>query len=124
MKTFLVLTILSLFFSTFAQAKIIISKNLYYIENKSGNVPLLSVNTMVNEKTISKTVIYGSAHLISFAVKNGPVKLYSIDEKGFTYSLEPFASYTVSSTDENGKFQFKEVPGRKYFIDAKGFFLY
>ena len=126
MKTFVILLVLSILLSATANAKVIISKDIYYIENKNGNIPLLSVNAMIKEKSISKIVLYGngSANLISFATKNGPVKLYSIDEKGFTYSIEPFASYNVTSTDQDGKFEFKEVPKRKYYIDAKGFFFY
>ena len=126
MKNFTPFLSLLILFSFSAFAKITTSKDNYFIQTPEGDIPLMSVNAMVKEKTISKISLYGngSANLISYATKNGPVKLYSIDAKGFTYSIEPFASYTVTNTDPDGKFQFKEVPKRKFFVDSKGFFLY
>ena len=115
---------LSLLFSQLSFAKITTTKDLYYITTSKGEIPLISVNTMIQEKTISKISLFGNANLISFATKDGAPKLYSVDEKGFTYSIEPFSTYTVKSVGEDGKFQFKEVPGRKYTVDAKGFFFY
>jgi hypothetical protein len=124
MKFTLILLALSLHLSTSAFAKITTAKDNYFLQTPQGDVPLISVNTMIEEKNISKIVLYGNSNLISFATKNGPVKLYSIDAKGFTYSIEPFTSYTVTNSFDDGKFQFKEIPNRKYFVDAKGFILY
>lgn len=126
MKTSLALLILAFLLPSSIYAKIISSNDLYYIQTRKGNVPVMSVNKMISEKTISHIKIYGNGmpHLISFATKNGPVKLYSVDERGFIYSIEPFTSFTVSTTEDNGQFQFNEVPGRKYNVDTKGFFFH
>ena len=126
MKTSVVLLTLSFLLPTSIYAKIISSNDLYYIQTRKGNVPVMSVNKMISEKNISNIKIYGNGmpHLISFAKKNGPVKLYSVDEIGYIYSIEPFTSYTVSTTEDDGQFQFNEVPGRKYNVDSKGFFFH
>jgi|GEM_PF-6034368 len=126
MKTSLALLTLAFLLPSSIYAKIISSNDLYYIQTRKGNVPVMSVNKMISEKTISNIKIYGNGmpHLISFATKNGPVKLYSVDERGFIYSIEPFTSFTVSTTEDNGQFQFNEVPGRKYNVDTKGFFFH
>lgn len=126
MKTSITFLALMVFFSTSAFAKIIIAKNQLFIQTKTGEVPLMSVNDQIKAKKISNIKIYGngSAHLISFATNKDVVKLYSVDEKGFIYAIEPFASYTVATTEADGKFQFNEVPGRKYIVDSKGFFFH
>lgn len=126
MKTSLSLLALSLIFSTSAFAKIVKEKNRLFVESKNSKTPIHMVNTLLKEKKISKLKTYnnGKVHVISFAKHDGPEKLYSVDEKGYIYSIEPFSNYSISNVDENGKFQFKEVPNRKYIVDAKGFFLY
>jgi len=115
-----------LMISSAAFAKITIEKNQLYIETNSVKAPLLVVNQMLKEKSISnlKTYEKGNIHLVSFAKKDGAVKLYSVDEKGFIYDIAPFSSYSVSSTDEKGRFEFAEIPNRKYTISPKGFYLY
>lgn len=124
MKTTLALLALSAIFSTSAFAKIVMKKNQYFIETKRHATPLSLVNELVKKDQITRVKVYGNAHLISYATKEGPVKLYSVDEKGFTYAIEPFSTYSVSNIEKNGKFQFNEVPGRKYVVDAKGFFIH
>lgn len=86
----------------------------------------MSVNDMIQKNTISNIKTYGdgNANLISFSENKGPVKLYSVDHKGFIYSIKPFSNYTVSDVDADGKFKFTEVPNRRYVVDAKGFFFY
>ena len=109
-----------------AFANIVSSKGEYFVETKNGKNPIMNVNEMVKNETISKIQTYGEGkvHMISFSKENGPVMLYSVDEKGFIYSIKPYSAYTVSSVDKDGKVSFKEVPKRKFSVDAKGFFLY
>lgn len=125
MKTSLSLVTLSLVLSTSAFARIVKEKNRLFIETNTSKSPITMVNDLVKNKTISKLKMYdnGKVHLLSFAKHNGPTKLYSVDEKGYIYSIEPFSNYEVSSVND-GKFQFKEVPNRRYIVDAKGYFLY
>ncbi|MBA2403822.1 MAG: hypothetical protein H0V66_03545 [Bdellovibrionales bacterium] len=126
MKKLVTFLALSLVLMSSAFAKIVLVKNQYFINSRAGEVPMSLVNTMIKNNTITNINLYGNGnvHLISYSTKNGPVKLYSVDEKGFTYAIEPFSSYSVSSTEPNGKFSFNEVPGRKYTVNSKGFFLY
>lgn len=124
MKRTLTLLALSAALSTSAFAAIVSSKGQYFIETKSGVQPLMAVNEMIQKNTISNIKTYGSANLISFSEKKGPVTLYSIDHKGFIYSIKPFSGYTVSDVDAEGKFKFSEVPNRQYVVDAKGYYFY
>lgn len=125
MKKSLFLITLSLVLSTSAFARIVKEKNRLFIETNTSKSPITMVNEMIKNNTISKLKMYdsGKVHLLSFSKHDGPTKLYSVDERGYIYSIEPFSNYEVSNVD-NGKFQFKEVPNRKYVVDAKGFFLY
>lgn len=109
-----------------AFAKITIKDKKIFIEDKSTSTPLLAVNDMLKDKSISKLKTYddGKIHLISFAKKDGPVKLYSVDEKGFIYDIAPFSGYTVTKINDKGQFEFAEVPNRKYTVSSKGFYLY
>lgn len=124
MKKIILLLSLPFLLTNPSFAKIIIDKDYYFIQTKQGDIPIMKVNTLLENKNINSIKIYGNANLISFATKGDPIKLYSIDEKGFTYSIEPFASATITAVENDGKVQFKEFPNRKYFIDPKGFFLY
>lgn len=126
MKTSLSLLTLSLVLSTSAFAKIVKEKDRLFVETRNSKTPIHMVNQLIKEKKISKLKTYenGKVHVLSFSKHDGPVKLYSVDEKGYIYSIEPFSNYSISHVDDNGKFQFNEVPNRKYVVDAKGFFLY
>ena len=126
MKTSLSLITLSLVLSTSAFARIVKEKNRLFVETRQSKTPIHMVNTMLKDKSISKLKTYedGKIHVISFSKHDGPVKLYSVDEKGYIYSIEPFSNYSISKVDNNGRFQFNEVPNRKYVVDAKGYFLY
>lgn len=123
-KTFLFVFLF--IFSLPVFAKISIDNHQLFIDSSSGNVPLFLVNDMLKHQLISNLKLYekGNIHLISFSKKGGEVKLYSVDEKGYVYDIAPFSKYSISSTDKEGKFEFKEVPGKKYSITPKGFFLY
>lgn len=126
MKKTLTLLTLSAILSTSAFAKIVTENGQYFIESKQGKAALLSVNDLVKKKAALKVKTFGEgkANLISFSNDGGPETLHSVDEKGFIYAIKPFSSYTVTNVDADGKFQFKEVPKRKYVVDAKGFFFY
>lgn len=126
MKMLLTLLALALMLSTSAFAKIVTNDGQFFIKTKKGTHPIMSVNELIEKKEISQIKMYGkgNVHVLSFATKKGPEKLYSVDQKGFIYSIKPFSDYSISKVDANGKFQFKQVPKRNYVVDAKGFFFY
>ena len=124
MKKTLTLLALSTVLTSSAFAAVVSSKGQYFIETNNGVQPIMTVNDMIEKNTISNIKTYGNANLISFSAKKGPVTLYSIDHKGFIYSIKPFSSYTVNEVDSDGKIKFSEVPNRKYVVDAKGFYFY
>ncbi|HXH31385.1 MAG TPA: hypothetical protein VNJ01_11275 [Bacteriovoracaceae bacterium] len=112
--------------SHLAHAKVIYKNNQLFVETKGKQVPVLTVNTLISENKIEAIKLFadGQVNAISFAKKGEKEKIYSIDEKGFAYSLEPFASYKVQKTDPKGFITFKEFPKRKYRVTEKGFFIY
>lgn len=126
MKTALTLISFLLLISTSSFARIVHSQDKMFIEHDGNRVPLETVNILIKDKKISKIKLYGEgkAHVISFAKKGESEKLYSVDEKGFIYSLDPFTNYRVKDVHDDGRISFQEVPGRKYKISSKGFFLY
>lgn len=126
MKTAFTLIVFLLLISTSSFARIVHTQDKMFLEQGGNRVPMETVNQLIREKKISKIKLYGEgkAHVISFAKKGEAEKLYSVDEKGFIYSLDPFASYRVKNVHDDGRISFQEVPGRKYKISSKGFFLY
>lgn len=108
------------------QAKIIQQNDEFAIETKKGVAPIFMVNKLIRENSISRIKVYGNGnvHLLSFAKNGESEMLYSVDEKGFIYSIKPFSSYTVSKVEADGMFQFEEKPGIKYKITSSGFFLH
>lgn len=126
MNMLLTLFSLCLIFSTAAFAKIVMKDGHFFIESKKGTQPLISVNEMIENNKISQVKLYGKGkvHALSFATKDSPEKLYSVDQNGFIYLIRPFSDYSISNVNDNGKFQFKQVPKRHYVVDAKGFFFY
>lgn len=111
---------------TSAFASIVRVDDKLFLRSKGKQVPLLMVNELIQNKTVTKVKLYGEGRvpMVSFAKKNEKEKLYSVDEKGFVYSIEPFASYDVADIGDDGSIRFKQVPGRKYKINSQGFFLY
>jgi hypothetical protein len=126
MKTAFTLISFLLLISTSSFARIVHSKDKMFIEQDGNRVPMETVNNLIRENKISKIKLYGDgkAHVISFAKKGESEKLYSVDEKGFIYSLDPFTKYKVKDVHDDGRLSFEEVPGRKYKVSSKGFFLY
>ena len=120
------LIILSLITSFSALAKVVIKKDELFLDTKAGRTPISSLNTMLDKKEVKNLKLHGDgkAHVVSFAKKNGEEKLYSIDQRGFIYDIEPFSKYSVSKVYENGDIEFKEVPGKRYKVTAEGYFVY
>lgn len=113
-------------FSSAAFAKIVVHEDKLFIRKSGKQEPIMLVNQLVDQKTITHLKLYGGGdiHLISFAKEGEKEKLYSVDTKGFVYSIEPFSSYEVEKVHAEGLITFKQQPSRKYRISSKGFFLY
>ena len=124
-KTLAIIPVLA--FLTFSSyAKVVFTKDRLYLQKKGEQLPISFVNEMIENKAISKIKLYGGGdiRLISFAKEDSKEKLYSVDEKGYVYSIEPFTSYSVSKVNSNGTVEFKQQPGKQYRINKDGFFLY
>lgn len=115
----------ALLISVSAFAKIITVDNRVYLRSKGKQVPVFLVNSLIEKGEVSKLKLYGDGevHMISFAKSGEKEKLYSVDEKGFMYTIEPFSSYEVSTVENDGRFRFKQVPKKKFRVNEKGFFL-
>ena len=124
MKKFFIFVLLNLI-SLSLFAAITSEKGKYYITSKNGKAPLLKVNELLSNKKIKNVKIYDNGRINAISFKNGKErKLYSVDSKGFIYSIAPFSKYDISKVHTNGKFEFKQIPNRKYTVNEKGFFLY
>jgi hypothetical protein len=121
-----IFTVAVLLVSTSLFAKIVKKEDGLYIESKESQSPIESINHLVRLGSVKKLTIYGNGNinLVSFAKGNGPLKLYSVDLKGFIYAIEPFSSYRISEVHPDGSFRFQEFPNRKYKINDQGYFLY
>ncbi len=127
MSRFAFFSLVLFFLISSAHSKIVTHNGAFFIINNQERVPLFIVNQLVEKNEISRIKLYGAgnAHLISFSkVSDKKEKLYSVDEKGFIYSINPFTEYTVTEVDEDGKFKFREVQDKKFFVNKKGFFLH
>jgi len=122
MKTTLLLAAMLL--ATNALAKISRSGDQLFIEAKGKSSPLGMVNDLISKKQVSKVKLYGDGdmHLISFAKEGEKERLYSVDEKGYTYAIKPFADYSVDKIKKD-RVEFKEQPGREYKVSSTGLFL-
>lgn len=107
-------------------AKIYASEGKFYVQSYGERNPIFMVNDLSQKNLISKIKLFGSGkvHLISYAQKGEKEKLYSVDSSGYIYAIQPFADYSVSTVDDDGRIQFKEQPSKKYYISSKGYFLY
>jgi len=117
--------ILSIIFSTISFAKIIKKSDQLYVKSTHREEPIHLINNLIKEGSVSKITIFGngSINLLSFAKKGGDEKIYSVDEKGFAYAIEPFASFTIEKTTKDGRFQFHQKPAKQYYVNSEGFFL-
>ncbi|MGE3609308.1 MAG: hypothetical protein AB7I27_06950 [Bacteriovoracaceae bacterium] len=120
------LTLLFLLYSASSFSKIVILGEKVFFENNGKQVPIILVNQLIDQKEVSHLKLYngGEINIISFAKGNQKELLYSVDENGFLYSIEPFTGYQVEKVFSDGNFTFKQLPGKKYHISSKGFFLY
>lgn len=120
------LSLAILMLSTSAFSAIISEKGKLYIRSKNGKAPIIKVNDLLEKEQVKNLKLFGNGdvNLLSFKTDKTDEKLYSVDEKGFIYSIEPFASYDVTRVHQDGKVEFKQEPKKKYRINEKGFFLY
>jgi hypothetical protein len=115
-----------MFLASSAFAKIVLIEDKLFLRHQGKQLPLLMVNELISKKEISKVKLFGGGdiRLLSFAKKGESEKLYSVDEKGFVYAIEPFTTYEVTQVDEKGMIHFKQKPGKRFRIDPNGFFLH
>jgi hypothetical protein len=108
-----------------SMAKIISHDGKMYLRDSGKQLPLELVNDLIKKGTISEITLFegGEVPMLAFAHKNQSNKLYTVDAKGFVYSIEPFTNYRVK-TVEKGLVQFHEEPKRFYKINQQGLFVY
>lgn len=107
-------------------ASIVSEKGRLFVQTQTSKQPIMKVNELTAKNQIDKVKLYdnGSVNIISFSTPKEGQRLYSVDQKGYIYSIEPFSKYEVSKVHPGGKIEFKQVPNRKYTVNEKGFFLY
>lgn len=118
----------SLMFMSFcstAFAKILITEGKLFIRTNGQQVPLMMVNDLIEKNKVSTVQLFnnGDVHLISFSRDGGKEKIYSVDDKGYVYSIEPFASYSVKDVNKNGLVEFKQAPGKRFRVNSQGIFV-
>lgn len=126
MKTVLTFFALLIVLKSSAFAKIVMIDDKVFLRKDGRQVPVFLVNELIDKEKVKKVHLYGEGkvHLISFAIKNEREILYSVDENGYIYAIEPFAKFSVDKITENGGFKFKQQPGKEYRITDKGFFIH
>lgn len=126
MKTVLTFFALLIVLKSSAFAKIVMIDDKVYLRKDGRQVPVFIVNEMIDKKKVKKVNLYGEGkvHLISFAIKNENEILYSVDDQGYIYAIEPFAKFSVEKITDSGRFQFKQQPGKEYRVTDKGFFIH
>lgn len=109
-----------------AFAKIVMVDDRVFMRNDGKQIPVFLVNELIDKEKVKKVNLYdgGRLHIISFAIKNEPEKLYSVDEQGYIYAIEPFSKFRVDRVSDNGRFQFREMPGKMFRVTSKGFFIH
>ena len=97
MKTVLTFFALLMVLKSAAFAKIVMIDDKVFLRKDGRQVPVFVVNELIEKDKVKKVNLYGEGkvHLISFATKNEKEKLYSVDDQGYIYSIEPFADYKV-----------------------------
>lgn len=126
MKTVLTFFALLFFLKASAHAKVVMIDDQVYLRNDGKQLPVFLVNELIDKEKVKKVNLYdeGRLHIISFAVKGESEKLYSVDDQGYVYSIDPYSGYKVDRVTSKGLFQFKELPGRKFRVTSKGFFIH
>lgn len=126
MKTVLTFFALLMVLKSAAFAKIVMIDDKVFLRKDGRQVPVFVVNELIDKEKVKKVHLYGEGkvHLISFAKKGEKEKLYSVDEQGYIYAIAPFAEYKVNKIVDDGRFVFHEVPGKKYKVTDKGYFVH
>lgn len=126
MKTVLTFFALLITVQTTAFAKIVMIDDKVYLRKDGRQVPVFRVNELIDKSKVKKVNLYGEgkAHIISFAIGKEREKLYSVDNNGYIYSIEPFSKYSVEKIADGDRFVFREQPGKKYRVTDKGFFIH
>lgn len=120
------LILLAMLLSSTSFARIVSLDHRYYIETNGKEEPIYLLNSLIEKKAVKTIKIYGGGNInvISFAKNNGPEQLYSIDEKGYMYAIEPFSKYKISKIHNNNLIQFAEAPNKRFFINSQGYYIY
>ncbi len=126
MKTVLTFFALLMVLKSAAFAKIVMIDDKVFLRKDGRQVPVFVVNELIEKDKVKKVNLFGEGkvHLISFAKKNEKEKLYSVDEQGYIYSIEPFADYKVDKIVDGSRFVFQQAPGKKYRVTDKGYFVH
>ena len=126
MKTVLTFFALLISLKSSAFAKIVMIDDKVFVRKDGRQVPVFVVNDLIGNGKVKKVHLYGEGkvHLISFSIKSEPEVLYSVDDQGYIYAIEPFAKFSVEKVSESGRFQFKQQPGKEYRVTDKGFFIH
>lgn len=126
MKTALTFFALLFVLKSTAFAKIVMVDDRVYLRKDGKQVPVFLVNDLIDREKVKKVNLYdgGKLHMISFSIKGEREKLYSVDDQGYIYAIEPFSKYSVHKVTDNGRFQFREIPGKQYRVTSKGFFIH
>lgn len=126
MKTALTFLALLFVLKSTAFAKIVMIDDKVFLRKDGKQVPVFLVNDFIDRGKVKKVNLYddGKLHIISFAVKGERERLYSVDEQGYMYSIEPFSRYQVDKVSDNGRFEFRELPGKHFRVTEKGFFIH
>ncbi len=113
-------------FKSTAFAKIVMIDDKVYLRKDGKQVPVFLVNEFIDQGKVKKVSLYGEGklHLISFSIKKESEVLYSVDDQGFIYAIEPFSKYSVMNITDSGNFQFRERAGKLYRVTDKGFFIH
>ena len=125
MKSALTFISLLIVLKSTAFAKIVMIDDKVYLRKDGQQVPVFVVNELIEKEKVKKVNLFGDGkvHLISFAAKGEEEKLFSVDNKGYIYAIEPYTKYRVSKVLDKDHFVFKEVPKKKFRITDKGFFI-
>lgn len=126
MKAVLTFFALLMVLKSAAFAKIVMIDDKVFLRKDGKQVPVFLVNELIEKEKVTKVNLYGEGkiHLISFAIKDEKEILYSVDDQGFIYAIEPYAKYRVDRITDAGEFQFKEVPGKHFRVTEKGFYIH
>jgi hypothetical protein len=124
-KSIILLTILIFQFNFNALGKIIKKEDGVFIQSSGKEKEVFLVNQLLKKGLLSNLTTYkdGQIHLLSFKTINKPLRLYSVDSKGFIYDIKPFSEYEVSEVTPAQYFKFKELPKKSFRVDAHGFFV-